>query len=206
MNPPPSPSIMPTAADAMAESKKALRVTSLARRRSLPVPARAKAAGEAVTVFLDAVRPPAGEPVAGYWPMRGELDPRPLMANLAASGHPLLLPVITGDGQPLTFRAWREGDLLTAGPFGTREPPADAPEGLPGLVIVPVLAFDDAGYRLGYGGGFYDRTLAELRRRRPGVIAAGFAYESQRSANLPRDDWDQQLDWIVTERAARKTR
>ena len=137
--------------------------------------------------------------------MLGELDPRPVMARLAGRGHPLLLPAVAGEGRPLTFREWRDGEALTAGPFGTREPPADAPEGAPGLIIVPLLAFDGAGYRLGYGKGFFDMTLAELRRR-PGVIAVGFAFEDQRAERLPRDDWDQPLDWIVTERKARKIR
>lgn len=197
---------MPLAPNATADPKKELRATLLARRRALPEETRARAAGEAAEIFLDAVRPPAGEPVAGYWPMRGELDPRPLMTRLAGRGHPLLLPAVAGDGQPLTFREWREGEALTAGPFGTREPPADAAEGAPGIVIVPLLAFDDAGYRLGYGKGFFDITLAELRRRRLGVLAVGFAYEAQRAQRLPRDDWDQPLDWIVTERKARKIR
>ena len=197
---------MPLAPNATADPKKELRATLLARRRALPEEARVRAAGEAAEIFLDAVRLPVGEPVSGYWPMRGELDPRPLMARLAGRGHPLLLPAVVGDGQPLTFREWREGEVLTAGPFGTREPPADAPDAAPGIVIVPLLAFDDAGYRLGYGKGFFDITLAELRRRRLGVLAVGFAYEAQRAQRLPRDDWDQPLDWIVTERKARKIR
>lgn len=197
---------MPLAPNATADPKKELRATLLARRRALPEEARVRAAGEAAEIFLDAVRLPAGEPVSGYWPMRGELDPRPLMTRLAGRGHPLLLPAVAGDGQPLTFREWREGEALTAGPFGTREPPADAPDAAPGIVIVPLLAFDDAGYRLGYGKGFFDITLAELRRRRLGVLAVGFAYEAQRAQRLPRDDWDQPLDWIVTERKARKIR
>lgn len=197
---------MPPAPNATADPKKELRATALARRRALPEDTQARAACEAVEIFLDAVRPPTGEPVSGYWPMRGELDPRPLMANLAGRGHPLLLPAVAGDGQPLRFREWRGGEALTAGPFGTQEAPADAPEGVPGIIIVPLLAFDDAGYRLGYGKGFFDITLAELRRRRPGVVAVGFAYEAQHSDSLPRDDWDQPLDWIVTERKARKIR
>ncbi len=196
---------MPIASNATADSEKELRATLLARRRALPEETQAGAAREAAEIFLEAVRLPAGEPVSGYWPMRGELDPRPLMARLAGRGHQLLLPAVAGDGQPLSFREWREGEALTAGPFGTQDPRADAPEGVPGIVIVPLLAFDDAGYRLGYGKGYFDMTLAELRRR-SGVLAVGFAYEAQRSESLPRDDWDQPMDWIVTERKARKIR
>lgn len=196
---------MPIASNATADLKKELRATLLSRRRALPEETQAGAAREAAEIFLEAVRLPAGEPVSGYWPMRGELDPRPLMASLAGRGHPLLLPAVAGEGQPLSFREWREGEALTAGPFGTQEPRADAPEGVPGIVIVPLLAFDDAGYRLGYGKGYFDMTLAELRRR-SGVLAVGFAYEAQRGESLPRDDWDQPMDWIVTERKARKIR
>ncbi len=194
---------MPLVSNATADPKKEMRATLLARRRAFPQQMRHRAAGEAAEIFLDAIRPPAGDPVSGYWPMQGELDPRSLMASLAGRGHPLLLPAVAGHGQPLTFREWREGEALIAGPFGTQEPSADAPQGVPGLVIVPLLAFDDDGYRLGYGKGFFDRTLAELRRRR-GVLSVGFAYEAQRGDTLPRDDWDQPLDWIVTERKARK--
>lgn len=197
---------MPLAPNAITDAKKELRATLLARRRALPEAMRRKAAGEAAEIFLDAIRPRAGVAVAGYWPIRGELDPRPLMASLEGRGHPLLLPAVAGDGQPLKFREWREGEALNARPFGTQEPAADAPEGAPGIVIVPLLAFDEAGYRLGYGKGFFDMTLAELRRRRPGVLSVGFAYEVQRADGLPRDDWDQPLDWIVTERKARKIR
>ncbi len=197
---------MTLAPNAPADSKKELRAALLAQRLALPGESQARAADEAVEIFLNALRPPAGVPVSGYWPMRGELDPRPLMASLAGRGHPLLLPAVAGDGRPLKFREWRAGEALTAGPFGTQEAPADAPEGVPGIIIVPLLAFDDAGYRLGYGKGFFDITLAELRRRRSGVVSVGFAYEAQHSDSLPRDDWDQPLDWIVTERKARKIR
>lgn len=194
---------MSLAPNATPESKDELRIALLARRRALPEELRCKAAGEATDIFLEAIRLDAGTPISAYWPIRGEMDPRPLMASLTECGHPLLLPVVAGEGQPLTFRIWREGEDLNAGPLGTREPSADAPEETPGIVIVPLLAFDEAGYRLGYGKGFFDATLAELRRRTPSVIAVGFAYEAQRAERLPRDAWDQPLDWIVTERKAR---
>lgn len=194
---------MSSAPNATPESKDELRIALLARRRALPEELRGKAAGEATDIFLDAIRPPAAAPISAYWPIRGEMDPRPLMASLTERGHPLLLPVVAGEGQPLTFRIWREGEDLNLGPLGTREPSADAPEETPGIVIVPLLAFDEAGYRLGYGKGFFDATLAELRHRTPSVIAVGFAYEAQCAERLPRDAWDEPLDWIVTERKAR---
>jgi len=195
---------MPIAPNAATDRKKELRATLLAQRRALPKETRRCAAGEAAAIFLDAIPRSAVDAVSGYWPIRGELDPRPLMASLTDHGHPLFLPVVLGDGQPLQFRGWRDGEALQTSSFGTKEPMADAPEGAPDIVIVPLLAFDEGGYRLGYGKGFFDMTLAELRRRGPNVLSVGFAYEAQRSDDLPRDDWDEPLDWIVTERKVRR--
>ena len=100
-----------------------------------------------------------------------------------------------GCGLPLVFRAWKPGDALVAAAFGTRVPSDDAPVLTPELLLVPMLAFDDRGYRLGYGGGFYDRSLAGLKS----PIAVGCAYDAQRVDDLPVDDHDRRLDWIVTE-------
>ena len=156
---------MPIAPNAATDRKEELRATLLAQRRALPEETRRSAAGEAAAIFLDAIRRSADDAVSGYWPIRGELDPRPLMASLASHGHRLFLPAISGEGQPLQFRGWRDGEVLKAASFGTKEPLADAREGTPDIVIVPLLAFDEGGYRLGYGKGFFDMTLAELRRR-----------------------------------------
>ncbi|MEO3428872.1 5-formyltetrahydrofolate cyclo-ligase [Pelagibius sp. CAU 1746] len=136
--------------------------------------------------------------VSGYWPMGDEIDPRPLMAALDAFGCRLALPAIRAAGQPLDFRAWRPGDALQPAGFGTQEPPATAEALRPGLLLVPLLAFDGAGYRLGYGGGFYDRSLALLRKAGD-ILAVGLAYADQQVPAVPREATDQPLDLVVTE-------
>jgi 5-formyltetrahydrofolate cyclo-ligase len=136
--------------------------------------------------------------ISGYWPLGDEIDPRPLLQALAGRGLPLALPAIRAAGEPLDFRAWRPGDALRPARFGTREPLPEAPLVQPGLLLVPLLAFDAAGYRLGYGGGFYDRSLALLRRTGD-ILAVGLAYAAQQVAAVPREATDQALDLVVTE-------
>ncbi len=147
---------------------------------------------------LPAIDFPSGCVVSAYWPISSEIDPRPLMIHLHEDGHPIALPVTPPRGDPLVFRAWRPNDPLEAAGFGTRVPLASRPELTPRVLIVPLLAFDRAGYRLGYGGGYFDRTLARLRESGR-VLAVGVAYAAQEVAQVPRDDGDQPLDWIVTE-------
>lgn len=141
---------------------------------------------------------PAGAAVSGFWPIGDEIDPRPLMAALADRGHPLALPVVIEPGSLLVFRAWAPGDPLEGGVYGTRHPAADRPEVVPRVALVPLLAFDASGDRLGYGGGYYDRTIAALRRDGP-VVAIGVAYAAQEVDAVPAGPDDQRLDWIVTE-------
>lgn len=145
---------------------------------------------------------PRDNVISGYWPIRDEIDPRPLLDSLAARGHPLALPVVGTPDAPLVFRAWAKDDALVPGPFGTRTPGDEAPEVTPRVVIVPLLAFDAAGWRLGYGGGYYDRTLAGLRRGPGTVLAVGIAYQDQQVDAVPRAPYDERLDWVVTETAA----
>jgi len=136
--------------------------------------------------------------VSGYRPIRTEIDPTPLMVALIGAGHTLCVPVIEGAGLPLRFREWRPGCAMTTGVFGA-EIPAVGRWLEPDLLITPLIAFDAAGWRLGYGGGFYDRTLAKLQAKRP-TVAIGFAYAAQEVAEVPTDATDRQLDAIVTER------
>lgn len=131
--------------------------------------------------------------------MKDELDPRPLLSRLLELGCQCALPVVVGRDQPLLFREWAPHDTLEAGPFGTREPASDAPEVTPGMLIVPLLAFDLRGFRLGYGGGFYDRTLRGLREDHEGCLAIGYAYADQQVDSVPVTDTDERLDWVVTE-------
>jgi 5-formyltetrahydrofolate cyclo-ligase len=153
-------------------------------------------AGEALAgVVLRHCPPPAGALVAGFWPMGDEIDIRPLMRRLEAAGHALALPVTTPRGQPLVFRRWRFGDPLVPGRFDTSVPPESAPTVTPDALLVPLLAFDAGGLRLGYGGGYYDRTLAGL----PGAWALGVAFAGQQVAKVPAGAHDVPLHGIATE-------
>jgi len=141
-----------------------------------------------------------GDAVSAYWPLRDELDIRPLLNALHGEGLHCALPVVAGKAKPLVFRRWRPGDALVSASFGLAEPSADAPAVDPRALLIPLLAVDAVGNRLGYGAGYYDRTLAALRARGP-VIAVGIAFEAQRVAALPVDGYDQKLDWLVTEQS-----
>lgn len=156
------------------------------------------AARHVADILIPALSLPAGATVAGYAPLKSEIDPTPILDALFRAGHRVALPVIEGDDVPLTFRSWRPGDKLIAGPFGTRT--SEAGELIePVLVLVPLVSFDDQGHRLGRGGGYYDRTLNELRARGP-VLAIGLAFDCQRHAGLPIDAHDEALEAVVTER------
>lgn len=138
-----------------------------------------------------------GVPLSGFVPIRTEIDPLPAMAEAAAHG-PVGVPVIQGQAQPLRFARWEPDTDLVDGPFGARIP-AEPVYFEPELLIVPLVAFDRQGGRLGYGGGFYDRTLEQLRGRRA-TLAIGFAFAAQEMEALPLEPTDQPLDLIVTER------
>jgi len=138
---------------------------------------------------------PPGARVAGVWPLPGEIDLRPLLDALHARGHVLALPVTPARGLPLEFRAWAPGDALAEGVMGTRHPAAGAVVG-PDVILVPLLAFDRAGGRLGYGGGYFDRTLAAM----PQALAIGFAFASQEVAEVPVGPQDRRLGLVATER------
>lgn len=133
-----------------------------------------------------------------FWPMGSEIDTRSLINSLSDAGHRTALPVVTAKASPLVFRAWRPGDQLVDGGFGTSIPDSGAQEVLPEILFVPLLSFDDAGYRLGYGGGFYDRTLQKLRTY-GSAVAVGVAFSAQRVDTVIRGPHDQPLDWMATE-------
>ncbi|WP_281983913.1 5-formyltetrahydrofolate cyclo-ligase [Thalassorhabdomicrobium marinisediminis] len=137
-----------------------------------------------------------GVPLSGYAQMRTEIDPTPAMAEAAAHG-PVCMPIIVGKGKPLRFREWTPDCVMQDGPFGAQVP-AKGAWITPEILIVPLLAFSRAGGRLGYGGGFYDRTLEQLRAQKP-TLAVGFAYAAQEMPDLPLEPTDQPLDLIVTE-------
>jgi 5-formyltetrahydrofolate cyclo-ligase len=184
------------------DTKRALRRVLL-QDRDVVMAAHAETARLAIRDrYLSAFEPTAGTVVSAFWPMAGELDLRPLLEALHARGCVCGLPVVVGRNVPLVFRAWEPGVALVTSRFGIAEPPPDRPVVRPRHALVPLLAVDDEGYRLGYGGGFYDRTLAMLRDDGAGpLVAIGVGLEAQRRPALPREPFDQRLDWLVTEEA-----
>src|SRR6202035_1069088 len=178
-------------------SKADLRAAALAARDALSEEARA-AAAQAIAKRGLPVEITAGAVVAGYAPIRSEIDPAPLMQKLAAQGARLALPVITARGRALIFRAWNPRDRLLPGPLGILEPSPDAAEIVPDIVLVPLAAFDRLGHRIGYGAGHYDRTLARLRDSQK-IIAIGLAFAVQEIEIIPALPHDVALDYVLTE-------
>lgn len=176
----------------LTEQKAAARKAAFARRKAAHEAGHVGRSGH-LSQVLAGYR---GVPLAGYMPIRTEISPLPAMEEAAAHG-PVGVPVILGEGQPLTFSRWEPGCAMKDGPFGAKIPALDdffEPE----ILIVPLVAFDRKGGRLGYGGGFYDRTLEKLRAKRA-TLAIGFAYAAQEAEDLPLEPTDQPLDMIVTE-------
>lgn len=187
---------------ALAAAKQALRRDAADRRKELARDDDGTAAerlGDHLRAALDARGGIAGEAViSGYWPLDDEMDPRPAMRDLVEAGCRVALPVVAGRDRPLLFRQWTPETMLTPGAFRVMQPGPDAAELEPRLLLVPLLAFDRAGRRLGWGAGFYDRSIAGLRARGP-CLAIGIAWAGQQVATVPADDHDEALDLIVTE-------
>ena len=183
--------------DAVLEQKAQLRREALARRDALPVEIR-KAVAEAIAAraFPLAVAP--GVIVSGFMPLKSEINPLPLMRQLADAGASLALPVVIGLGKPLIMRSWQWGEPLVPGVWGIRQPPPTAPELQPDVLLVPLLAFDRRGHRIGYGAGYYDLTIAQLRAKKP-IAAVGIAFAAQEVETVPRTAFDAQLDLVLTE-------
>ncbi|MBW7849615.1 MAG: 5-formyltetrahydrofolate cyclo-ligase [Rhodospirillales bacterium] len=180
--------------------KRALRAAAVERRRLAHGAMAEEAARRVRAAFLARLLPPPGTVVSAFWPMGDEIDLRPLLDALHAAGRALALPVVAGRGEPLEFRRWRPGEVLEPGVFGTLHPAAAAPAVRPSLLLVPLLAWDRRGYRLGYGGGYYDRTLARLRADGGGAVTAvGVGYAAQEVEAVPHDGRDERLDVMLTE-------
>ena len=184
--------------DAVSELKLIVRKDALMRRDAMPAAERAQAAEAiAARVFPLAIKP--GTIVSGFMPLKTEINPLPLMRKLEAAGAQLALPAIAGRGEPLIMRAFAFGDELASGQWGIREPKPDAPEVAPYILLVPLLAFDRTGHRIGYGAGYYDMTIAKFRSIRP-VVAAGIAFATQEIDQVPVTARDARLDLVLTER------
>ncbi len=185
---------------AIDEQKAILRRDMVARRDALPAPERAKAAETiAARPFPLTITPDTI--VSGFSALKSEINPVPLMRKLADQGARLALPVVAGRGKPLIMRAWSFGAPLVSGVWGIREPPPEAPEVAPDILLVPLLAFDRTGNRIGYGAGYYDMTIAALRAKKP-VITVGIAYAAQEIDAVPVTPRDARLDLVLTEREA----
>ena len=184
--------------DSISELKSIIRKDAILRRDALPAAERAKGA-EAIATrpFPLAVAP--GMIVSGFSPLKSEINPVPLMRKLADAGARLALPVVDARGKPLIMRAWNFGEPLDSGQWGIREPKADAPEVAPDILLVPLLAFDRRGHRVGYGAGYYDMTIGKLRAMKP-VVAVGIAFAAQEIASVPLTPRDARLDLVLTER------
>lgn len=182
-------------------AKAALR-SEAADRRARAWAANPLAGETLAALFPSEALPPAGAVVSGYVPFRTEIDPRPLMLRLSALGARLALPVTPpkGSDEALVFRLWEPHHPLTPGHFRIEEPHADAEAVEPDFLLVPLLAFDRTGHRLGYGAGHFDRTIERLRAKKP-VKAIGLAFAVQETDALPAQPHDQPLDAVVTERA-----
>lgn len=185
-------------------SKEILRLKMAAERRA-SAKARPDAGKHAARVFLDHIPLPANAVVSLYHPMKDELDTKPLAEALLERGFTIALPVTPKKRGPLMFRAFRDGDPLRQDRYGVMTPLENAAEVRPMIIVTPLLAFARDGSRLGYGGGYYDRTLAALRAETD-VLAVGFAFAAQEVQKMPMSKTDQRLDWIVTEREAIEAR
>ncbi len=178
-------------------AKKAMRAAAKERRNEA-FAAHGAAAGERLAAHGIGFAGLSGpKSVSAFLAIGEEIDPLPLMRRLWRDGHETGLPVMIAKGQPLVFRRWREGDALAETMWGIREPLPEAGEIEPDVVLVPLLAFDRSGYRLGYGGGFYDRTLARLRQRKP-IVTIGLGYDELLVDAVPHCDYDERLDWVLT--------
>jgi 5-formyltetrahydrofolate cyclo-ligase len=181
----------PAGFSSLDEAKQAMRAAAVTRRAGCDP----KAAGDAITALVLRDCPPAADAVvSGFWPLEGEIDIRPLLAALHARGHVIVLPITPKRGFPLTFGVWRPGDAMVAERFGTMRPIGE--ERSPDFLLVPLLAFDRRGGRLGYGAGYYDRTLPLLSPR----FALGCAFAAQEVPEVPMGPSDIRLNAVVTER------
>ena len=182
----------------IAQQKSTLRAAALARRDAMPAAER-QAAAEALAARGLPITVEPGAIVSGFMPMKTEINPLPLLRKLAGAGAKRALPCIDGRGKPLIMRAYQFGDAFKSGQWGIREPMPDAPEVKPDILLVPLACFDRSGQRIGYGAGYYDRTIAGLRALKK-ITAIGVAFAIQEIPQVPATERDERLDFVLTEK------
>jgi 5-formyltetrahydrofolate cyclo-ligase len=182
------------------EAKAALRIKAHAARAALSPQTRADAAVAVARLFFDHISLSSQNVVAAYWRIRDELDCQPILIGLMDSNQTVVLPVVMGAELPLDLRVWEQGASLYEAGFGTLAPSELAPRREPDVVLMPLLGFDRHGTRLGYGGGYYDRTLASMSKT-PRLI--GLAFAAQEMDEIPRENHDMPLDAVITEAGVR---
>lgn len=180
----------------MQQTKNTIRHDMIARRQALSEKDRTQAANLIKSKILSAI--PAGAVVAGYVPIRAELDIMPTLEQLAGKGHMVGLPV-TGEKETLlAFRFWQPGDPLVRGRYNVQEPESRAELIQPDILLVPLVAFDERGYRIGYGAGYYDRTINWLRQGKKPLTCIGIGYHFQRVEKVPTEGHDEPLDKVIS--------
>lgn len=178
-------------------NKNAIRIDALAKRGRITEDVIRAAEIRLEKQLVDLI--PSGAIIGGYWAFRGELNITPALNILAGMGHSLCLPVIEAEDMPLYFRRWRPTDPVEPGRYGIPVPPAGAPVFKPDVLLVPLVAFDRRGYRLGYGAGYYDRTIDILGKEKQ-LLTIGVGYGVQEVEHLPDEEWDQKMDIVVTDK------
>lgn len=185
---------------AIEEAKAGLRKAAHAARATLSADERSAAAKAVAAHFFDKIAFEPEQVIAGYWRIRDELDCQPILIRLMDGGQRVVLPVVDGPDKPLDLRVWEADAPLYEAGFGTLAPSDLAPRAVPDIVLMPLLGFDAAGTRLGYGGGYYDRTLAALPRK---PLLVGLAFGVQELDAIPREEHDVPLDAVITEAGVR---
>jgi 5-formyltetrahydrofolate cyclo-ligase len=186
--------------DAIEQEKAALRQQAHAARAALSAEERADAASAVAALFFEQIAYTPDDVIAGYWRIRDELDCQPILVRLMDSGQKVVLPVVMGADAPLDLRVWEADQPLYEAGFGTLAPSDLAPRAVPDVILMPLLGFDKTGTRLGYGGGYYDRTLAGLGTK---PLLVGLAFAAQELNHIPREAHDIPLDAVVTEAGVR---
>ena len=184
------------------QAKAALREYATARRKFASRSTRLASGGRAADHFLANIPVAPGSVISGYFPVNDEFDVMPLLRRLIIAGYRCVLPCVEKDPKHLVFRNWAPGDTLVEGPLKIPEPSRLATEYIPTIVLAPLLAYDSRGFRLGYGGGYYDMALSRLRSSGAFVLAVGVAFSDQMVESVPHSNRDERLNWIITERGA----